>query len=56
MIGQEVFSLFDCMQAPSSYQYEWNALSVSSGVYLYILRVSSECETFMEMKKCIVIK
>ncbi len=59
LIGKEITTLVDKMQEKGYHSMEWNAESMTTGVYFYILRVS-ESETgkllFQSSKKLILVK
>ena len=52
ILGQKVATLVNQKQLPGSYQVEWDARKVSSGVYYYRL----EAEGYSDVKKMVVIK
>jgi hypothetical protein len=52
MLGQEVATLVNGYQAASSYDVNFNASSLSSGVYLYELRTGSNAI----IKKMVLMK
>ena len=54
--GQKVSTLVSEKQKAGSYQVEWNASDVASGIYLYRLSVKSNAHRFVATKKLIVLK
>ncbi len=52
ILGQKVATLVNKKQPAGSYQVEWDASTVSSGIYYYRL----EAEGFSDVKKMVVIK
>jgi flagellar hook assembly protein FlgD len=52
ILGQKVATLVNKKQLAGSYQVEWDASDVSSGVYYYRL----VAEEYSEVKKMVVIK
>ncbi|MBI5020774.1 MAG: T9SS type A sorting domain-containing protein [Ignavibacteriales bacterium] len=52
LLGQEVATLVDEMQDAGYKSVEWNASSLSSGVYIYRLSAGS----FTDLKKLVLVK
>ena len=52
VLGNEVATLVDEYKAAGSYEVEWNASGLPSGIYFYQLKT----ENFMETKKMILMK
>ncbi|KPL08526.1 hypothetical protein AMJ86_00200 [bacterium SM23_57] len=52
ILGEEVTTLVSERLAAGTYSYEWNALNLASGVYLYKL----EAEDYIETRKMILMK
>jgi hypothetical protein len=50
--GQLIETLFSGRQESGSYEVEWNASHLASGVYYYRLKT----ENFLDVKKMILIK
>lgn len=56
IVGQLVSTLIDDSQHAGYKSVEWNAGSLSSGVYFYRLTAQSEGRTFTEVKKMLLLK
>ncbi|MDX2129021.1 MAG: T9SS type A sorting domain-containing protein, partial [Chloroherpetonaceae bacterium] len=59
VLGREVSTLVNASQAAGSYQANFNASNVSSGVYFYRLEVrstGSQTVNFMQTKKMVLVK
>jgi hypothetical protein len=54
MLGREVSVLINENLAPGTYEYQWNAVSYSSGVYFYTLKTGDN--SYYETKKMILTK
>ncbi|MBI5471915.1 MAG: T9SS type A sorting domain-containing protein [Ignavibacteriae bacterium] len=52
ILGREVATLVDEVRQPGTYNVQWNASGVASGVYLYRLRA----DAFVETKKCLMLR
>ncbi|MBN1398419.1 MAG: T9SS type A sorting domain-containing protein, partial [Bacteroidetes bacterium] len=58
LLGRAVAKLVDEKQAASTYTVQWNASSMSSGVYFYRINAKSEdgSKTFTSVKKLLLMK
>jgi len=59
LLGKEVITLVSQEFQPGTYQVTWNALNLSSGVYVYSLEarsVGSSRSQFLESKRMVLIK
>ncbi|MDX2128824.1 MAG: T9SS type A sorting domain-containing protein [Chloroherpetonaceae bacterium] len=59
VLGREVSTLVNASQAAGSYQANFNASNVSSGIYFYRLEVSSassQVNLFVQTKKMVLVK
>ncbi|MBU1099568.1 MAG: hypothetical protein KKA84_04110 [Bacteroidetes bacterium] len=56
ILGNEVATLVNQPQSPGYYEYKWNGINNSSGIYFYVLSVNSESNKYREVKKMILIK
>lgn len=54
--GREIENLVNNRLNPSSYEVDWNASGLSSGVYYYRIEIRSAEENFAETKKMLLIK
>jgi hypothetical protein len=52
ILGREVATLVNEKLNPGTYEYEWNGINLSSGVYFYKL----EAENFIQTKRMVLIK
>ena len=52
MLGQKIANLINKQQSAGSYDVQWDATNVSSGLYIYRLEVGS----FVSTKKMILVK
>ena len=52
ILGEEVATLVSARLSAGSYSYEWDALNLASGIYLYRL----EAGGFVEIKKMILVR
>jgi len=51
-IGREVAVLIDKQMNAGNYSFNWNAINLSSGIYLYKI----ESNNFIDVKKMILLK
>jgi hypothetical protein len=51
-IGKEITTLVNKIQAPGTYQIDWNAGNIPSGVYFYKLKT----DKFDAIRKMILLK
>lgn len=56
VLGNEITKLVDEFKSAGSYSVEFNASSLSSGVYIYILSVTNGSQDFISSKKMTLIK
>jgi len=52
VLGQEVAALLDGLKEPGSYEVQWNAKNLPSGVYFYRLQAGD----FVQTKKLVILK
>ncbi len=52
VLGREIATLINELKQPGSYEFEWNAEGVSSGVYIYQIQMTG----FIQTKKMILIR
>jgi len=52
MLGEKVATLVNELQQPGSYQIEWDARGLSSGIYFYQIKAND----FVSVKKMILMK
>ena len=55
-VGQKVEELINEEKAPGYYKINFDANNLSSGVYLYKLKATSENNTFIQLRKMILVK
>ncbi len=56
-IGQRVTTLVNGMKRSGNYELRWNATNLSSGVYFYSIKATSNSdENFFTVKKMILLK
>jgi hypothetical protein len=51
-LGQKITELVNTRLDAGRYSYQWNAVSIASGIYIYELRT----DKFVAMKKMILLK
>jgi hypothetical protein len=56
MLGREVETIFSHQLKAGTYEAEWSAGKLSSGVYFYRLTAESEGKNFSRIVKMILIK
>ena len=58
VLGREVATLVDGIQAASSYRLQWNATAYASGVYFYRIQAQSQdgSKSFTSVKKLLLMK
>jgi hypothetical protein len=54
ILGREITVLVNEDLAPGTYEYEWNAMNYSSGVYFYTIKAGDN--SFTETKKMVLSK
>lgn len=55
ILGREVASLVDKEQEPGNYEVQFDASSLSSGIYFYKLQVAGSGESFADTKKMLLL-
>jgi len=56
LLGQEVVTLADGVEAPGYKAAVWNAANVASGVYVYRIVMTSGQILFVDVRKMVMVK
>jgi hypothetical protein len=56
IIGNEVATLVNETKTPGSYEVQFNAAHLASGVYIYSLRATGSGQVFVQTRKMILMK
>jgi hypothetical protein len=56
ILGSEVAALIDNIQSPGSHEVTFNGSNLSSGVYIYTLRLQSKTNSYISSKKMLLLK
>ncbi len=56
VLGREVETLINSEQHAGYYEYNWNAVNFSSGIYFFVLTSQSQNKSIREIRKMLLIK